>query len=105
MKKTIIFMLSAVLLSLSIIALAASMVTLRGTVYYGDLEQEEVIGATVRVIGNPHDYAVTDWDGNFQLDVSINNGDIIHISVLGYEARVEYRGNPNLGDIYLYPVE
>ena len=59
----------------------AQKVTIKGNVV--DANGEEVIGATVLEKGNPTNGTITDYDGNFSLEIT--SGSIITISYIGFQ--------------------
>ncbi|SHK48159.1 SusC/RagA family TonB-linked outer membrane protein [Xylanibacter ruminicola] len=77
-KSSILLMLMALFMSLTSFAQG-----IKGTVI--DENGEPVIGATVAEKSNPKNATITDFDGNFT--VNVNAGKIIQITYIGYETQ------------------
>ena len=77
-KSSILLMLMALFMSLTSFAQG-----LKGTVI--DENGDPVIGATVAEKSNPKNATITDFDGNFT--VNVNAGKVIVITYIGYETR------------------
>ena len=77
-KSSILLMLMALFMSVTSFAQG-----LKGTVI--DENGDPVIGATVAEKSNPKNATITDFDGNFT--VNVNAGQIIVISYIGYETK------------------
>ena len=77
-KSSILMMLMALFMSITSFAQG-----IKGTVI--DENGEPVIGATVAEKSNPKNATITDFDGNFT--VNVNAGKIIQITYIGYETQ------------------
>ena len=77
-KSSILMMLMALFMSITSFAQG-----IKGTVI--DENGEPVIGATVAEKSNPKNATITDFDGNFT--VNVNAGKIIQITYIGYETK------------------
>ena len=77
-KRSILMMLMALFMSITSFAQG-----IKGTVI--DENGEPVIGATVAEKSNPKNATITDFDGNFT--VNVNAGKIIQITYIGYETQ------------------